>query len=457
MGKRSRSWLAPCRAIVLFVSVLLAPACAPQPPTIAYSEGPVTFNNQVVRLLQQHCQACHRPGEVAPFSLTTYKEAYGRRQKILAVVQKRKMPPWKAVPGHGDFADVRRLSDLEVDLVARWVAAGAPEGEQRDLPPPRKFPIGWVLGRPGAVLAMEEPFTVPAKTKDIYRCFTIPIRLGAGWQFIRASEVLPGNRKIVHHVLTFLDTTGISEELDRREPGPGYTCFGGPGFNSAGGVGGWAPGSVPLEIPSGVAWGIAPGAHLVMQVHYHNPGPTDETDRTSIGIHFANRPMDRALRLIWPRASNFTIPAGASRHVVHAIASVPAGDQFEAIAVGAHMHLLGREIRVTARRPDGTKQPLLYIDDWDFEWQLRYTFKKPVPLPGGTVVEVECVYDNSMANRRNPNTPPRDVTWGFQTTDEMCTAFVNGVVPLTRPIASRAGSVASPPGLDWLTRVDPRF
>jgi hypothetical protein len=243
-----------CRAIVLFASVLVIGGCAPQPLVSVSDGGPVTFNNQVVRLLQRHCQICHRPGEVAPFALTAYQDAYSRRQKILAAVQKRKMPPWKAAPGHGDFANVRSLSDVEVDFVARWVAAGAPEGDPRDLPSPRKFPTGWALGRPGAVLSMEEPFTVPAQSRDVYRCFTIPIRLGSGWQFIRASEVLPGNRKIVHHVLTFLDVTGASVELDRREPGPGYTCFGGPGFNSAGGVGGWAPGSVPLEIPSGVAW-----------------------------------------------------------------------------------------------------------------------------------------------------------------------------------------------------------
>lgn len=434
------------RALVPVVASLIVGGCASQPPT-AVSDGrpapdgaPVTFNNQVVRLLQRHCQTCHRPGEVAPFALTDYHDAYSRRQKILAMVQRRKMPPWKAVPGHGDFADVRALSEAEVDLLARWVAAEAPEGDPRDLPSARKFPSGWALGRPGAVLAMEEPFTVPAGSRDVYRCFTIPIRLGPSWQFIRASEVRPGNRKIVHHVVTFLDVTGVSEELDRREPGPGYTCFGGPGFDSVGGLGGWAPGSVPLEIPSRVAWGIPPGARLVMQVHYHNSGSTAETDQTSIGVHFASRPLDRELRVVAPRVMRFRIPAGVSRHVVRARATGPA-ESFEAFAVGAHMHLLGREVRVTAHLPDGTTRPLLYIDDWDFEWQLRYNFKTPLRLPGGTAVEVECTYDNSAANRRNPNDPPRDVFRGFRTTDEMCNAFVNVVVPMANPVVWRERSL----------------
>jgi mono/diheme cytochrome c family protein len=423
-------------AIVGLFAVVVIAGCAPQPSAVTTDDGPVSFNKQVVRLLQDRCQVCHRPGEVAPFVLTTYQDAYQRRQKILSVVRKRQMPPWKAVPGHGEFTDVRRLSDAEIDVIARWVAAGAPEGDPRDLPPARKFPTGWALGRPGAVFTMEEPFTVPAQSRDIYRCFTIPVRLGGGRQYIWASEVLPGNRKVVHHVQTFLDVTGISVELDRLEPGPGYTCFGGPRFDSAGGIGGWVPGSVPLQIPAGVAWSIPPGARLVMQVHYHNPGPTAEVDQTSIGVHFAHRPMDRALRLVRPTATRFSIPAGVSRHVVSARASVPPDDHFQAISVGAHMHLLGREVRATAHLPDGTQRPLLYIDDWDFEWQLRYTFKNPVALPGGTVIEVECVYDNSAANRRNPNVPPREVRWGFQTTDEMCNASVLGVVPLARPIVS---------------------
>lgn len=414
---------------------LLTAACQTSPPTPPRSDAsvadtPVTFNNQVVRVFQHHCQTCHRPGEVAPFSLTTYRDAHARKSDILEAVESRYMPPWKAVPGHGDFTDVRRLSDQEVSLIAKWVAAGGPEGDARDLPAPRRFPTGWTLGTPGAVVAMEEPFTVPPRSKDIYRCFTVPLRIPGNASFIRASEVLPGNRKVVHHVQTFLDVTGRSVELDRADPGPGYTCFGGAGFDAAGGLGGWAPGLPPLEIPPRVAWRVPQGTHLVIQVHYHNPGDTAETDTTRIGLHFTSPPFDRRLFHVRALAWNFAIPAGAARVPIVARATIT--EPIDAMAVFAHMHLLGREVTVTAHLPDGTRRPLLRIDDWDFDWQLRYTYARPVPLPAGTQIEAECIYDNSDANPRNPSRPPRLVTSGFETTDEMCQANVFGTAALTR-------------------------
>ena len=415
----------------LLALVLLAAACqtASRPPALTGAGERVTFNNQVVRVFQQHCQECHRPGEVAPFSLTTYGDARARRDDIVDAVRSRYMPPWKAVPGHGEFADVRRLSEAEIELIARWVGDGATEGEPEHLPPPRRFPTGWRLGAPSAVLAMEEPFTVPPRARDVYRCFSVPIRVPGDARFIRASEVMPGNRKIVHHVVTFLDLTGRSVELDRAEPGPGYTCFGGPGFDSPGGLGGWAPGYPGIEIPAGVAWGIPPRARLVMQVHYNNPGDAPETDVTRVGLHFTSGPFDRRLRGVLASAWSFVIPAGAPRTAVIARASVQ--EDIEAIAVHAHMHLIGREMTVTARLPSGRVEPLLRIDDWDFDWQLLYNFKRPVALPAGTIVEAECVYDNSAANLRNPSKPPRVVTSGFGTTDEMCQARLLSTARLT--------------------------
>lgn len=402
----------------------------PAVPSRAVVDGPITFNNQVVRVFQQHCQTCHRPGEPAPFSLTTYEDAHRQRSDILDMVRKRRMPPWKAVPGYGEFTDVRRLSDDEIATITRWVEDGAPEGDPGRRPAPRKFRTGWTLGRPGAVIAMEEPFTVPARTRDIYRCFTVPIKLAGDQRYIHAAEVLPGNRKIVHHVQTFIDATGQSVKLDRAEPGPGYTCFGGPRFESAGGLGGWVPGMRPFEIPSRVAWGIPPGARLVIQVHYNNPGDTPQTDPTRVGIHFASGPFDGRLQRVRASAWNFVIPAGSSRTSVLATGQVQ--NDLQVFAVNAHMHLIGREMTVTAHLPDGRKEPLLRIDDWDFEWQLLYYFKRPVSLPSGTRIVAECVYDNSAANEKNPSSPPRPVTSGFETTDEMCLAGVYGTARLTR-------------------------
>jgi mono/diheme cytochrome c family protein len=420
------------RAALTMALLLAACQTSPDPPVrpVAHGDAPVTFNNQVVRIFQERCQTCHRPGEVAPFSLLTHGDALARKDDIREAVEARYMPPWKAVEGHGEFANVRRLSDEEIGLIARWVDAGGPEGNPRDLPAPRRFPTGWALGTPGAVLAMEEPYTVPPRTKDIYRCFTVPIRLAGDWNFIRASEVLPGNRKVVHHVQTFLDLTGRSVELDRAEPGAGYTCFGGPGFDSAGGLGGWAPGLGPLEIPPRVAWRVPSRGRLVIQVHYHNPGDTPQTDTTLIGLHFTSGPFDRRLSLVRARAWDFVIPAGAPRASVVARGAVR--EDLAALSVHAHMHLLGRAMTVTARLPDGSTRSLLRIDDWDFDWQLRYEYARPVSLPAGTQIEAECVYDNSAGNPANPSKPPRVVTSGFETTDEMCLASVLGTARLAR-------------------------
>ena len=419
--------------LIFMLLGLLAAGCASQPPSVpaAYADGSVTFSDQVVRVFQRHCQECHRPGEVAPFSLLTYRDAHPWRQQILEMVRTRKMPPWKAVPGYGEFRDGRRLTEAEIDLIARWVETGAPEGDPRDLPAPKRFPSEWALGRPGLVLAMREPFTVPARSQDIYRCFVIPIRVGDN-RFIQASEVLPGNRKIVHHVVTFLDVTGRASELDGRDGRPGYTCFGGPGFQSTGGLGGWAPGAPPLEIPSGVAWAISPGAQLVMQVHYHNPGDTAETDLTRVGLHFTRPPFDSRLHRVRVVTWNFSIPAGATRHRISAQYVLQPSDEMEATSIHAHMHLLGRAVNVTARFPDGRMEPLLRIDDWDFNWQLRYPYKRPVRLPAGTLIEAECFYDNSADNPHNPNSPPQVVTSGFETTDEMCVVSILGTASLTR-------------------------
>ena len=170
-------------------------------PVLAGPE-PVTYSNQVARLVQQHCQGCHRPGEVAPFSLLTYDDAYQKRDKIRRVVEQRKMPPWKPVPGFGDFADSRRLPDADIATFRAWLDTGAPEGDRRDLPPPRQFSDTWSLGTPDAVLAADVEFEVPAGDRDLYRCFVIPTSFPEE-RYLSGVEFVPGNRKIVHHVITY--------------------------------------------------------------------------------------------------------------------------------------------------------------------------------------------------------------------------------------------------------------
>jgi hypothetical protein len=318
-------------------------------------------------------------------------------------------------------------SATEIASIRDWVAAGAPEGDPNDLPPARQWPETWALGAPDVVLAPERSFEVPSSDRDLYHCFVIPTRFAED-RYLSAVEFAPGNRQIVHHVLTYLDTTGASAALDQADPGSGYTCFGGPGFAPTGGIGGWAPGARPEVDPDGVGVLLPAGARVVMQVHYHNRRPGAESDRTKIGLHFATKPVNKRARWIPVLTPTFLIPAEAPRHEVRAAYVIPLGRDLHAIGISPHMHLLGREMKVTATSPDGTVQPLIYIDDWDFHWQGIYTFARPVPLPAGTRIDVEAVYDNSSANRRNPSAPPRDVKWGEETTDEMCIAFVRVTV-----------------------------
>ena len=417
------------RKIAFVLGAVVAMLLAPRPSTSGRSAsdpanaGSVTWSKDVVPVMQQHCQGCHRSGDIGPFSLTSYDDAYSHRQKILRAVERRKMPPWKPVTGFGDFLDVRRLSEGEIQLIRDWVAAGAPEGNPKDLPPPRQWPSTWTLGAPDVVLIPESAYEVPSADQDLYRCFVIPTAFPDD-VYLTAVDFIPGNRQIVHHVLTYLDTSGTSVKLDEADPGLGYTCFGGPGFPAAGGIGGWAPGAVPRVKPDGVGTLLPAGARVVMQVHYHNRTGRPESDRTQIGLYLSKKPVDKRARAIPVLNRTFLIPAGEAHHEVRASYTIPPGQNLHAIGISPHMHLLGREMKVTATYPDGAAQPLIYIDDWDFHWQGTYTFAKPVPLPAGTRIDVQAVYDNSSANRRNPSSPPKDVRWGEGTTDEMCIVFI---------------------------------
>jgi len=185
-------------------------------------------------------------------------------------------------------------------------------------------------------------------------------------------------------------------------------------------------------MPDGVGMLLPAGARVVVQVHYHHRGKSTETDRTRLGLHFARQPIDKRVRAIPILNRGFMIPAGEARHEVKASYTLPPTWNLHAIAITPHMHLLGREMKVTATYPDGSTRPLIYIDDWDFHWQGSYTFTQPVPLPGGTRIDVAAIYDNSPANKRNPSTPPQAVGWGEGTTDEMCIAFLRVTVDAER-------------------------
>jgi len=386
-----------------------------------FGAGAPTFDKDIAPIVFKNCAVCHRPGEVAPFSLLTYHDVSKRAKQIARATDEKIMPPWKAEPGFGEFANDRHLTTQEIAIFQQWASAGEPEGDAADLPATPKFQEGWMLGKPDVVLEPDEDYTLAAEGGDLYRCFVIPTKLTED-HYIAALEVRPGNRKVVHHVIVHFDTTGQARELDAKDPGPGYTSFGGVGFKSEGVIGGWAPGNFPSFLPEGIGRFLPKNADLVVQVHYHRSGKV-ETDRTKVALYFAKGPVDKRLRSFPLAKLALRIPAGDSNYVVHA--SLPVKFNVTAYRVTPHMHLLGREMKVTATLPDGTIIPLVHVQNWDFNWQTTYELKTPLHLPAGSRVDLEARYDNSSGNPLNPNNPPRFVTWGEQTTDEMCVAFLN--------------------------------
>jgi len=384
-----------------------------------------TFNREVVRILQAHCQTCHHTGDIAPFPLMTWADAHGRAADMKFMTRTRRMPPWKPAQSCGVFDNPRVLTRDEIDTIARWADNGAPEGNPADLPPALSFSSGWVLGQPDLVLKTAQPYTPPA-AGDMYRCFTLPTGLTAD-QYVSAIDVHPGDRQTVHHVIAFIDTNGSSQQLDDADPEPGYPCFGGPGFTitnvNATTLGGWAPGARPVTLPDGVAMSLPANSRVVLQVHYHPHGPLPLPDQTEIGIYFAKSKPSKLLRVLPLINDTFTIPPGDPNYRVTAEFTVPIVNTHIWL-IAPHMHLLGRKMQVQAAMPDGTTQCLIDIEDWDFNWQGMYRFKDAIAIPAGTRLSLEAYYDNSSENPRNPNSPPKPVSWGEATTDEMCIAFL---------------------------------
>ncbi len=414
----------------------------------------VSFTRDVMPILQNHCQSCHRPGQVAPFSLMTYQQARKWGSDIVKFTQERRMPPWKPVDAHGLFQNERGLTDMELAVLAKWVESGKPQGDPKDLPAPRKFTDGWTLGEPDLILSVPEEMTVGATGKDLFRVFVLPTGLTED-KHVSAIEVKPGNPRVVHHTLNFLDTLGRGRKLDEAEKarekkpdeqdfGPGYTVQMGVGFfPPSGGLGGWAPGQVPRHLPDGVGYLLPKNADVVLQVHYHRTGKV-EKDQTKIGLYFAKKPVTHQFQPSVISAFP-TIPAGAANHRVHGQMWIDR--DITLYTVMPHMHLLGKEIKATMTTPDGQTRDLISIKDWDYNWQETYFLKEPLKVPAGTKFEVTALYDNSEDNPRNPSHPPKWVMYGEQTTNEMCFVFLGAtsdkpgrIRPHFTPPAKKSGA-----------------
>ncbi|HLO99415.1 MAG TPA: hypothetical protein VK171_12540 [Fimbriimonas sp.] len=386
--------------------------------------GNVTYADHVAKILNDRCTTCHHPGDVAPFSLVGYDNAKKYAATVKVLTANRKMPPWKAVHGYGEFLDENRLTNEEIAILGKWADTGAKRGDPKKEPKPQVFSKDWTLGQPDYVLSPSKPFRLDEEGDDVYRNFVFDLK-NTEPIYVTAMDVKPGNRKVVHHVIGFLDSRGQSLKLEQanKDGQEGYTSSGGGiGTVPSGALGGWAPGVSVRKTAPGSAFVIKPGTKIVMQVHYHKSGKL-EVDQTKLGLYTTKEVPSKQVGIFWSANPLFQIPVGAANHRVSWKDTIPT----DAIiySVMPHMHLLGKSMKAKVVTSEGKEIPLVAVDDWDFNWQLVYALKEPLKVKKGWRVEVEATYDNSD---NNPYKTDKPVRWGEQTTDEMA-LLVIGYAP----------------------------
>ena len=396
-------------------------------PSAADAPDAVTFNRDIAPLVFEHCSTCHRPGTAAPFSLLTYNDARPWARAIRQATSTRSMPPWKPEPGHGGpFIGDRRLSEAQIDLIARWVDAGAPAGDPADLQPIPEGLGGWRLGEPDLVIEMPEPFTLGADGDDVFRKFAIPIPISET-RFVEGLEFQPAvrgagstwtsNPRVIHHANMRLDPTPASRTLDARDPAPGFDDV--TPFDAQFPLGhllGWTPGQDRPLVAEGMAWRLDAGTDMLLEVHLMPSGQA-EVVQSRIGFYFTDEPPTRIPFTIRLGKQNLDIPPGATDYRSRDGYVLPV--DVEVYGIHPHAHYLAREVRALATLPDGTSRSLLFIKDWDAAWQDYYFYAEPFLLPRGTELTMEFRFDNSAGNRRNPHFPPRRVTWGPRSSNTM--------------------------------------
>jgi mono/diheme cytochrome c family protein len=402
---------------------------APQASAAAQSAAAPTFYRDVLPILQQHCQSCHRPGGIAPLPLMTYEQARTEVRSIVFVTENRRMPPWFADRGIGDFSNDPSLKLKEIELLGAWLAANAPAGDPHDAPPPHAWPTGWNIPQPDAVVKMTKPVALPASGDIEYTYEIVPTNFKEA-KWVQLSEIRPSSRESVHHAVVYIRPPG-SKWLAHAPVGVPFTAADMPGGDSrrdalwtdADILLVYAPGSEPDRWPAGMAKLVPAGSDLVFQMHYM-ARDQPKTDQTEIGLIFAKRPPKQRVLTLQLTNDHFVIPPGADDYRVEARGTLP--NDATLLSFLPHMHLRGKRFEYNIVEKDGTIEPLLRVN-WDFYWQLSYQLAEPRPLEAGTELQAVAWYDNSKANPHNPD-PSVAVRWGDQTYDEMMVGFFDVAV-----------------------------
>ncbi len=379
----------------------------------AAAAAKVTYTKDVAPILYQRCVECHRKGEVAPMSLMTYQEVRPWAKSIREKVAERVMPPWLADPHYGQFSNDRRLTQKEMDTIVAWVDAGAPKGEDRELPPPPPLVDGWVIGKPDVVFELPQEVSVPGEGVIPYQYYKVPTNFTED-KWVQAAEIRPGNRRVVHHVIVFVQEPGVKAEATKEGAEPGGQRGGGEGRLGIKLVG-FAPGEQPRMYPTGTAKLVKAGSVLNFQMHY-TPNGQPGQDRSYVGLIFTRQPVEH--KALTGTAINFTfkIPPGDANYEVKSSWKAP--EDVRILDLMPHMHLRGRDFTYTAVYPDGRSEVVLSVPKYDFNWQLQYRLKEPLLLPKGARLDCVAHFDNSTGNKFNPD-PTKEVKWGPQTWEEM--------------------------------------
>jgi hypothetical protein len=376
---------------------------------------PVTFYADIAPLVYTQCAVCHHAGGAAPFSLLTFEEVRKHGVQIEQVTRTGYMPPWPPAHGYGDFENERRLTARQVGVIQQWFREGMAEGDTRQRPPVPAWPEGWLLGKPDQVVTIPQAYQLAADGKDVYRNFVIRAPVSQR-RYVRGIEFHPGNLNVAHHAFIKVDHTSQSRQMDGRDHQPGF-----PGMNTSaempdGQFLTWQPGKLPEFSPAGLAWTLRPGDDIVVQMHLRPSGKV-ETVQPSLALYFTDQPPAARCFKIVLTSLTVDVPAGERAYAVNDSFELPV--DVDAVAVLPHAHYLAKRMEGWAMLPGGEKQWMLLIRDWDFNWQGDYRYARPVFLPKGTTLFMRFTYDNSTNNVRNPNQPPKRVTYGPQSSDEM--------------------------------------
>ncbi len=427
----------------------------------------VTFSRDVAPIFYEHCAACHRPNDIAPFSVLTYRDVQPWTDSIRAKISAREMPPWHADPRYGDFANDMRLSRQEIETIVSWVDRGAKEGDPKDLPSLPKYVAAWRIGKPDIVLAMSEEYTIEAHAPDVYVYVTFPMKFKED-KWVQAAEIRPGNKSIVHHVIAHVLTpealSGGAKRVNAEFPQAGDEAsifykqgslsrvkMDAPiiddGANAANGgslfarrtdgsgdgysvlLASYAPGKGPDVYPPGTAKKIPAGSTIVLQIHYssfHGDMKTAQTDRTTVGLIFAKEPPAKRVVTFTVPNHFFKIPPGAANHRV--TAAYTFDRDVELIDYMPHMHLRGKDMKYEVVYPGGRRETLLWVPQFHFNWQTIYRLKTPIAIPKGARIIVTAHFDNSAGNKYNPDAT-KAVRWGDPTYDEMMIGWMDYLVP----------------------------